>query len=487
MNSTLKKWICAFFAFLTIFSFSACHKDGEKTVATEPAETDPPVVEDPTTDDLGDIQFPGRTVRFLVRGFPSYANELFVDEGTSDTIGFEVYKRQLAIQERFNLDIAYTRTAQTAAHGDIQELKAIVMAGNADGFDVYSNSSFRTCPASLEGNFIPYDDIDYVNLNKSYWADYYIREANIGDKTYVITGSAALTTVKLMACTFFNQKLIGDLELEDPYTLVENQNWTIAKLNEISTQIYDDKNGNGVADALDLYGLSYSAVNGITVDAFTSAFDLNMIQKDEDGTLKLVVDKNRFQTATEALTTLMWADSTWHDGNFKAADQGDCVNFANDLRVFLLGAIYMTEYSSFVDMKSEYGILPYPKLDQTQEEYYSYVEDQVSVFAIVQYAPNADMIGAVLEAMGAYSHRKVMPTYYDILLKGRYLRDPESAAIIDMMVANIKVDAAWCYDSAIKGLGSLMRTLVESKYPYFISSYDGSYDTYKKYVDDLIS
>ena len=132
------------------------------------------------------------------------------------------------------------------------------------------------------------------------------------------------------------------------------------------------------------------------------------------------------------------------------------------------------------------GVVPYPKLDETQKQHYSYVEDQVSVFAIVKHAPNTDIIGAVLEAMSSYSFRKVMPTYYTTILKGRYVRDPESAAVLDEMIQNIRVDTAWCYNSSLKNLGSTMRTLVESQYPWFASTYQGNKSVFEDAVRKLI-
>ena len=79
------------------------------------------------------------------------------------------------------------------------------------------------------------------------------------------------------------------------------------------------------------------------------------------------------------------------------------------------------------------GFVPYPKLDESQEEYYS----RTAVTAGMTYIPvtneNLDMTGAVLETMAYYSGDTIIDTYFDIILTIKSARDTESEAMIPII------------------------------------------------------
>lgn len=54
--------------------------------------------------------------------------------------------------------------------------------------------------------------------------------------------------------------------------------------------------------------------------------------------------------------------------------------FSTDHALFCAGNAYLT--SEFRNMESDYGILPYPKYNEAQEQYYSTVDCLASIFAI---------------------------------------------------------------------------------------------------------
>ena len=96
-------------------------------------------------------------------------------------------------------------------------------------------------------------------------------------------------------------------------------------------------------------------------------------------------------------------------------------------------------------MNDEYGILPIPKFDEAQKDYYTYSHDQYTVFMVPTTVADPEMSGAVLEVMAYESYRSVQPTYYELVLKGRYANDPQSRAMLDRITRNIKVDPSYIY------------------------------------------
>jgi hypothetical protein len=70
------------------------------------------------------------------------------------------------------------------------------------------------------------------------------------------------------------------------------------------------------------------------------------------------------------------------------------------------------------------------------------------------------MLGAVLEAMALESYKSVVPTYYEVALKGRYLEDSDSWRMLDMIYENVKVDAGVLYTKNIESVHQTPRDMV---------------------------
>jgi hypothetical protein len=117
-----------------------------------------------------------------------------------------------------------------------------------------------------------------------------------------------------------------------------------------------------------------------------------------------------------------------------------------------------------------YGIVPMPKLTQQQKNYMTYVQDQVSAFGISSAIADEErqgMLGAVMEAMAYHSYKIVRPAYYDSALSLRFMKDPQSKAILDTMFETIAFD--YTYVTDVGGVRGTLRTLLPSKNPAIAS------------------
>jgi hypothetical protein len=97
-------------------------------------------------------------------------------------------------------------------------------------------------------------------------------------------------------------------------------------------------------------------------------------------------------------------------------------------------------------MEVDFGVLPFPKLDTAQENYYSTVGSWHSGFMCVPIGQDdPSRTGAVLEALAAESMYTLLPAYYDIALKGKYVRDEESEEMLDLIFGSKVFDLGWIY------------------------------------------
>ena len=79
-------------------------------------------------------------------------------------------------------------------------------------------------------------------------------------------------------------------------------------------------------------------------------------------------------------------------------------------------------------MEADFGIIPYPKLDEAQKQYVSRVEYYFPTIVPIN-SDSLGITGVMLEALQSESAKTVRPAYYDIALKTKYTRDDESAQI----------------------------------------------------------
>ena len=117
-------------------------------------------------------------------------------------------------------------------------------------------------------------------------------------------------------------------------------------------------------------------------------------------------------------------------------------------------------------MESGYGVIPYPKYDETQKDYISLVHDTASLFFIPQTCSSVDESCAVLEAMCAETYRTVMPAYYEIALKRQYARDDISAGMIDLIHDTSMTDFGYVYNYSIGSVGTIMRNVIAQNGSY---------------------
>ena len=83
-------------------------------------------------------------------------------------------------------------------------------------------------------------------------------------------------------------------------------------------------------------------------------------------------------------------------------------------------------------METDFGILPYPMWDESQDGYISRIEGCV-VPLIPLTNTDLDSTGAILEALASASPDTSVAAYYDIALTGKVTRDEDSVEMLDII------------------------------------------------------
>jgi hypothetical protein len=259
----------------------------------------------------------------------------------------------------------------------------------------------------------------------------------MGNRQYFATGAITTVDDRAIRTMYFNKDMIQNLQLTTIYDLVDNNEWVYEKFFEyVEAAKVDD--GDGVATLADTYGASAQVTFGFMM---TMASGEMLTQKDVDDYPALVAtDNQRFIDVVTYLTDKI-AKNT---GIYLGADQDIRDLFGNGQSLFWAEVL---EHAQTMRQNYElnFGIIPMPKYNAEQENYHQYTTGYcctVICFPTTTKDSALDVASFVTEAMAIESVETVTPAYYDICLKGRYIDDPDSAAMLDIITTSVSSDYA---------------------------------------------
>jgi len=454
-----KRALCLILAILIAIPFASCNDSGsaggqgkDTTAAdtTKAPESDTIYYE---PDELPELDFGGETVRILSpatnnSGFSFYETTLTVEELSSDVLNDSIYNRELYVEDRLGVEIENVRVISVD-----REIEKIMNTGD-DNYDAFISTNTFLSECGINGYLLDLHTVEYLDLEKPWWSQNFSNEAELFGELYMATGAIFQSLIRSTYAVYYNKNLALDYvasipELADIYGLVDSGKWTIDKFIELGGGIYQDINGNSTRDLEDIYGIAYDKYTPI--NAFWSGFEISIFSRTDDGWFELDVNTDKMYTALEKLYTLLYdvKGSIIANVGTTAEDSYGCdipeVPFANGTNLFLVERMGYTERESLRNMQDDYGILPYPKYDENQKEYYSFSATSFGAVGIPIFNTNPGVVGAVLEALASYSYRETRPLYLDIVLKGQYMSDPDSRRMVDIVIDGIMIDAAFIY------------------------------------------
>lgn len=397
--------------------------------------------------------------------------EIFADELTNDPVNDAIYN----CTQRVNELLGVTLKEVQVESGKINDAVGVAVGSGDSTYDLVATSVIDGTPMVKQGYMYNlYDNgIDtYLDATKPWWSQYWIEEAELGDdRLYSITGAPCLSLTRFIFVTYYNKDLGSDLGVEDLYTVVNEGRWTLDYISELIPSVYLSLDGDDERDEEDRYGLAMNHYENC--DIFWSSCDLSLLSKDEDGWFEANSgQREKLSTVFDKVYALLYE-------NVGTYDFGDSAGFNTASEMFASGNVLLAflhlsyaETPSLRNMQDEYGIIPSPKYDEAQEDYFSYAHDQYSVMMVPNTVANPERSGAVMEALAYESYKEVQPVYYDKVLKGRYANDPQSRQMLDTITQNIKIDASWIYGRDLgMPAASVMRDLLYGKSTSFASEY----------------
>ena len=438
--------------------------DSDTTVSTDSSTE----TENRVSDDLPDgLDFGGEEVTFLYRA--EVSSEFYADTANGDIVNDALYNSIRSVEERLNVDIvAALREGHYTSVRDeyMNHISSTIMAGD-DAYDFVDLMIGNSPVMMQEGIFVDLLENKYIDVDKPYYLAKLVDTVAIDDKLYFISGDASLGYMKCAFCMYFNKRLVDEYQIEDLYTLVDEGKWTLDKLREISTIASQDVNNDGKYDYDDKLGFVVHDWNH--PKGFWLSTDMFFYSKNDDGSFTYDFGDERDVDICNSLYQLIYnTPGSFFPGigNAVVEQQAEYNQLASKFAsgdILIMTAELDDAVAQLRDMKDSYGILPYPKYDEAQENYISGSRNTHNAFSMPITCGDQDMAGAVLEALSASNYNTVLPAYFEIALKTKYAHDDDSARMYDLIRETMILDFGYIYGNAIGGPEGIFYNSIKSE------------------------
>ena len=386
--------------------------------------------------------FGGQAMRIITQDRSDWAwSSMMAEELTGDPINDAIYNRNAAVEQ--GLNVVITEFHISDAPGTARRA---ILAGSDDYEVVFTDSSQSGTLAS-QGMFLNLHYVPGLELDAPWWNQNAHESAELLGKLYFTTSDANLVTNDAIWVVYFNQQIRQDLQLDCPYEHVRNGTWTMEVFYNMARASAIDLDGDGVWTAADQWGIS---THNLGFLAFFIGQGERLTRLDDNGEPYLIQPDERFVSAFYNAHRLM--DQTGGlflhaQGNFpgRTADIGHArLTFMANMSLFATEVL--SHARVFREMEADFGLLPHPKYDVHQENYYTFMIDTVPAFGIPVTVRDPETVGIFMEAMTGVSAETIIPAYYEISLHTRFTRDEDSVEMLDIIREGRIFDLAVLYN-----------------------------------------
>ncbi len=414
--------------------------EAEETAETEEERIKPNI---PTSADYG-----GDEINFLFWELASWANtvrqcrDIYSDGISGEAINDTVYNRNIKIEEAYNVKIAL----ETMAIDQISSAVSQEVTAGADTYDVVYPRLYEAPSLYQNGYFYNLRKVPNIDLTQPWYDQSSIEAMDCGGYLPAVASAININDKDATAAVAFNKTIASNAQLEDIYTLVREGKWTYDKLSELAEATYQDLNGDGeMTPDEDLYG--FLGANDV-MSAFYFGSGGRIVTHDDSGLFSFTYGSERDISATVAVVNLM--NQKWFM-NHHMIDNTDDIYYTQ-LFEEGHGLFFWMRLDEVTNMRAsdvDFGILPTPKYEESQDSYYNMVSQHTTGILSVPISITGDKlseVGMIIEALSAESYYTLIPEYIETSLKTKNSRDAESADMLDIIINNRVFDPVLYYN-----------------------------------------
>ncbi len=410
------------------------------------------------------VDYDGYDFHTITAGNVSYRD--FAIENENTVVSQAQFERMARIEEDFNVLISQEKNTG-ANTGTEAFTKQVTSQDNI--YDLGLIGAYNSATLATSKQLYDLKSMNGIDLSKSWWDQNANRDLTIHNIMFFTQGSITASNSESTFVIFFNKALAAEAQMEDPYALVEEGKWTIDKFVELCQLISEDLDGDDQMGPEDRYGLYVwdDSILGMILATGQKFATLN-----ENSELELTLNNENTIEMFNKYTDMVYTPGVALRYQ-RLADYRELTKRTWTEDKALFWATCTIETAGMREMQSDFGILPYPKLTEEQDRYYSSVAPFNGQFiCFPSYLEDPDRSGIITEALAYYGKEIITPAVYERQLVGTYYRDDESAAMLDIILDSYIYDLGLYFQvgSYHKGVMDLIRNGSSSFSPMFSQS-----------------
>ncbi len=354
------------------------------------------------------------------------------EELTGDVFFDDLYNRQIAVQERYNI------TLEEINNGSVNMIKSCVTSGSGDvGFGYVIA---RSCMGLISQNYIlPITSLPAIDMTKPYWDQGAQKTLKLFGKMFYGYIDISWDHYESMAVLFYNGFLLTDNGINTtPYDLTREGKWTLDAMYDMMQKVVKDADGDGqMKMGKDIFGFC-----GRDFEYLPSLYssNLRLIRYDEEQeTYVMDVTQDAVMAVGEKIGKIindkMLSISGGNDDTRKLFKDGKCLFYSR-----LLG-----DFRNLRDKEDDYGVVAFPSLEENTEGMV-YVQNPYAILVPCD-CSDTERIGTLLEALGAYTYDYILDDYVSKTVIGKGVRDRESAELLRYYMTVRAFDLCYAFDN----------------------------------------
>lgn len=423
------------------------------------------------------LDFGGEDFVVLGRGDAgSSVSEIRQEEVSTEPLEDAVYNRNRNLAEICNLNYI----AKLSPSDGVSDLLSKDIKAGAGEYAIAMPDMRVAGTMATKSMLKDFNEMAYIDLNAEWW-DAGTASMSVVGRTFWMNSDVNYMAHDVTFLTLFSKVMAEEQGIDDLYATVNDGSWTFDTFSAYAKKVSSDLDGNGKYDENDAFGLIGTSTLGY---AMFYASELRFVACDDQGEPYLAMTETDLLKASDLLDKVLDLLYNGHSSYIVApGKEKDALNmFINNQGLFYV------ECTSYIgglrNMSDDFGVLPLPKYAKSQMKYATYVNPVASTMVIPVGSKNYDDLSKAIETMAILSSETVIPTYYDLVLKRKTIRDEESAQMLDIIFSNRIYDLSCFYEKI--GLMHVFQNAVNEKNNTFSSNYQSSVSRAEKEIAKIV-
>lgn len=445
-------------ALVMALGLAACGKKNPTPPDRTDSETKEGTKEEITTGGDGELtpNYSGNTYDYdkfwiLMRDQSDYVNEMAVEKLNDNELDQKVYYRNLAAEKQLHVTLQFEKKSEDEVHQRVKESNMT----ETNAYGLVLNHGMKIFHEAIEGYYLDWNTVSAINPDAPWWSQN-IKSAwtTPSGALYAANGDISYLSVGSTNGLFFNKDLVNAAQGTDPYELVAKDEWTFENFFKVVEEVGATLQSSGG------YGYQSEKSRGPMDAMYATGYSTIVINKDGDtASFSIGVDNERAITAIDRFTTFVKGEyAKWE------TDLGSARNAFKSGTVAYFDDNIKVAATDYRDMN--FGILPFPRYDK-EASYQSLVGSGTDTFALPANTTDAfrGCMGDVVECLAYNGYTSVVPFYYDVLLKGQAMKDPQSLKSLQIIHDSLCFDLGHYLNPG--GIAFIASAAMDGTYPSF--------------------